>query len=481
MTLFTHSESAYLTSFLSTVDLDSSISPDGSVDPSLADRVPQLQGREALAKATKDLMALDVPVSSASSSSAHHQLPAHVAGHSLPQHTGSTPSYWPSIPPAEAGTSLASATLKFGTSGVRSSSPANYLARGLSSSISPSDSSRSVPQLDRPGSSSSSIFATQLPSQPHVQIPPLRGFDLPGSSSGFTLPPISTAGFPNGAGQQGSPTRPSALPSPASAPSVLARSSTPTSTSVKRPLPNSSQSATEPSSAKRLRPSPSGTSYAPADADSTRPRRAASKSTTAAPRSVSASSATVPIPQSQTNGAGSAKGALLSPSQKRANHIQSEQKRRANIRRGYEALCETVPALREAIRAEEERERAKELEEEASAAGKKARGGADKGKKKKKGDGEKPDGRAGPRSENVVLQKTIDYIQGLLEERTALQQRLQLARGMLPLGHPALPTDPRHLDTSGVPLWEREWNGGMDLDATGAGGAAEDEGSEDEG
>jgi hypothetical protein len=50
-----------------------------------------------------------------------------------------------------------------------------------------------------------------------------------------------------------------------------------------------------------------------------------------------------------------AKPALLSPSQKRANHIQSEQKRRANIRKGYEALTEAVPALREAIRAEEEK------------------------------------------------------------------------------------------------------------------------------
>ena len=45
---------------------------------------------------------------------------------------------------------------------------------------------------------------------------------------------------------------------------------------------------------------------------------------------------------------------MLSPSQKRANHIQSEQKRRANIRKGYEALCEAVPALREAIKLEEE-------------------------------------------------------------------------------------------------------------------------------
>lgn len=51
---------------------------------------------------------------------------------------------------------------------------------------------------------------------------------------------------------------------------------------------------------------------------------------------------------------GTSKPALLSPSQKRANHIQSEQKRRANIRRGYEALCDAVPALREAIKAEEE-------------------------------------------------------------------------------------------------------------------------------
>ncbi|KAI6042585.1 hypothetical protein EDC04DRAFT_967759 [Pisolithus marmoratus] len=49
------------------------------------------------------------------------------------------------------------------------------------------------------------------------------------------------------------------------------------------------------------------------------------------------------------------RAALLSPSQKKANHIQSEQKRRANIRRGYDALCEIVPALREACRAEEER------------------------------------------------------------------------------------------------------------------------------
>ena len=106
------------------------------------------------------------------------------------------------------------------------------------------------------------------------------------------------------------------------------------------------------------------------------------------------------------------KPALLSPSQKKANHIQSEQKRRANIRRGYEALCDSVPALREAIR----------LEEEAGSSGSgngQAAAGS-KGKKKSRGkllndDGEKVDGRAGPRSENVVLQKS----QYLLSNKSA--------------------------------------------------------------
>ena len=89
------------------------------------------------------------------------------------------------------------------------------------------------------------------------------------------------------------------------------------------------------------------------------------------------------------------KPALLTASQKKANHIQSEQKRRANIRRGYEALCETIPALREAIRAEEE-----------------ASSGLGPGGKKRRtrgrvsDDGEKFDGRAGPRSENIVLAKS---------------------------------------------------------------------------
>jgi hypothetical protein len=95
---------------------------------------------------------------------------------------------------------------------------------------------------------------------------------------------------------------------------------------------------------------------------------------------------------------------LLSPSQKKANHIQSEQKRRANIRRGYEALCENVPALREAIKQEEE-EAAMVAEKMNSGSGRRRRKKG-QGKDGINGEKEKVDGRAGPRSENVVLTKS---------------------------------------------------------------------------
>ena len=99
----------------------------------------------------------------------------------------------------------------------------------------------------------------------------------------------------------------------------------------------------------------------------------------------------------------SGKPSLLSPSQKKANHIQSEQKRRANIRRGYEKLCETVPALREAIREEEEGLDGTCDENTGGSSGK---GRGKRGRGRGKEPGEKVDGRAGPRSENVVLGKS---------------------------------------------------------------------------
>lgn len=190
------------------------------------------------------------------------------------------------------------------------------------------------------------------------------------------------------------------------------------------------------------------------------------------------------------------KPALLTASQKKANHIQSEQKRRANIRRGYDALCDCVPALCEAIR-EEEEAAAAERSDSVGVPGQ--QGKLRKGKAAMKGrDGEeRVDGRAGPRSENIVLSKSrfsfnlpscfyyptfperspsytaIEYINELLDERSALLARLHRARTTLPPGHPALIVPPRKRsgqDTNSIPsgqeeedgpLWEREWQGGL--------------------
>lgn len=88
---------------------------------------------------------------------------------------------------------------------------------------------------------------------------------------------------------------------------------------------------------------------------------------------------------------------LLTPEQKKANHILSEQKRRAKIRRGYDALCEVVPALRSAILAEQEATAYNPVQDSPNKR-KKGKGGT-----KSSGDG---DGRAGPKSESVVLSQS---------------------------------------------------------------------------
>ncbi|KAJ7761980.1 hypothetical protein DFH07DRAFT_883335 [Mycena maculata] len=185
------------------------------------------------------------------------------------------------------------------------------------------------------------------------------------------------------------------------------------------------------------------------------PRRPSPKRTVTAPP-------TVPAPKRPRVVPPPAKPALLSPSQKKANHIQSEQKRRANIRRGYEALCESVPALRDAIREEEALSAVAPVP--SSSKGKRGRG---RGRADDSID--KVDGRAGPRSENVVLSKTIDYMNELLADRDALRGRLDRARAALPPGHPARTP----ADADADPLWEREWKGG-------AGHADEDEDAEED-
>jgi hypothetical protein len=129
-----------------------------------------------------------------------------------------------------------------------------------------------------------------------------------------------------------------------------------------------------------------------------------------------------------------------------------------------------VPTLREAIKEEDERE---------SEARTNGRNSTQKkaGKKKDVDGSDRIDGRAGPRSENVVLSKTIEYINDLLSERQALLNRLQRARRALPPGHPAL------VPPAEQPLWERHWKGGEGKcdSKTGEGGLGEIcEGEEEE-
>ncbi|KIO26775.1 hypothetical protein M407DRAFT_15008 [Tulasnella calospora MUT 4182] len=164
--------------------------------------------------------------------------------------------------------------------------------------------------------------------------------------------------------------------------------------------------------------------------------------TTASPRSSSGSGPTPP-PESSSSAAAKPQQ-LLTAEQKKLNHIHSEQKRRANIRRGYDALCDVVPALREAIRAEDA---------ECANTGKKRGRGKLLGE-----DGEKMDGRAGPRSESVVLQKTIEHIDELMAQRSAYLERLRAAKAALPSGHPALSGA-----SQGEQPWEKIWNGGIGL------------------
>lgn len=75
-------------------------------------------------------------------------------------------------------------------------------------------------------------------------------------------------------------------------------------------------------------------------------------------------------------------------------------------------------------------------------------------------EGERIDGRAGPRSESVVLVKTIDHLKELLATRQELVSRVQ---------------DLRAGDLGGDSPWERVWDGGTGLAPEGI----EDEGEED--
>ena len=181
--------------------------------------------------------------------------------------------------------------------------------------------------------------------------------------------------------------RPAAAPKHTSAPGVTAS----TSRVVKAkavPLP-----PLEPSDP-NLNPGPAST---PANIPPAPPRPPSQRPPPRARSSAPVPSTSAPVSQSH-NGS---KPALLSTAQKKANHIASEQKRRKAIRGGYEQLCATVPSLRAAV---------EEFEERVKKAGKGKRNG-DKGALMGgiEVGGEKVDGRAGPRSEAVVLGKCTSF------------------------------------------------------------------------
>ncbi|KAM0747761.1 hypothetical protein T439DRAFT_349694 [Meredithblackwellia eburnea MCA 4105] len=146
-----------------------------------------------------------------------------------------------------------------------------------------------------------------------------------------------------------------------------------------------------------------------------------------------------PFPNSSSaapsNSSSSTKPALLTPAQKKANHIASEQKRRAAIRQGYEGLCVVVPSLRAAVEEFEERVRCAELARKGKKGANAKNGKGDREKGTQGGvlmggievGGEKIDGRAGPKSEAVVLSKTVEHVRALLASREQLLGRLSMA------------------------------------------------------
>ena len=156
--------------------------------------------------------------------------------------------------------------------------------------------------------------------------------------------------------------------------------------------------------------------------------------------------------------------------ERKANHIRSEKKRRNQIRLGYEALTESVPALREGPKEgdpESKRRRGRialsgnpngiELSNERS----------------------HNDGKGGPKSEAVILQKSVDYLRELFNKRDNLLNRLQVIQSGHPMPNLVSPPSPSSLVESVghdglrnpkdiVPIWYAKWDGqnpkGVDLD-----------------
>lgn len=91
---------------------------------------------------------------------------------------------------------------------------------------------------------------------------------------------------------------------------------------------------------------------------------------------------------------------LLTESEKKANHIASEQRRRQNIRTGFDSLCEIVPTLTQSHR-----------------------------------------------SEALILQKSIEHIKDLVMSKNQIKERIRYLREML--GEPLEPEDNSGSDDGG--------------------------------
>ena len=260
-------------------------------------------------------------------------------------------------------------------------------------------------------------------------------------------------------------------------PSTSLRSTSTSSSAVTKALANgtTSSATTNGGSSSRKRPAPTplaGTAH---------PNKR--------PRSQSQSQ---PSPPTSGNGNSnsSSKPPLLTPAQKKANHIASEQKRRAKIRRGYDALCEVVPSLKAAIAAEQE------AVASGSGGWNSAPGSGTDGKRGRKTRSGKAaeevpasakDGsRAGPKSESVVLSQSayafsrdllamnhgsliywllfalrtetaIEHIENLLARKGELLARLEDVRNRVP-------AQVRGYEPPDKPIWEREWDGGTGVE-----------------
>lgn len=133
------------------------------------------------------------------------------------------------------------------------------------------------------------------------------------------------------------------------------------------------------------------------------------------------------------------KGVLLSTEEKKARHIFSEQKRRANIRKGYESLCELIPALRDGIDGDgsvgiDDDSGDEDDNEEGSNGG--GGNGAKKGKRRRgqeMGDasisgGDRYEAKGGARSEAVILMAAVEHVRRELEKHRDLVSRKQDAQ-----------------------------------------------------